>query len=162
MHPVADSVFGPARSQLVSVSLLAYAQLLQGHALLSGLAEERGSRALGGLGVVERGLPVMRRLFHSPRQLRNQALPVDFAAETVAGDCRSRRGRTAFRLLLQRMARQFGGGIQALLLPLDAQARRRSFGQGLLGLLLRTAAQAEQDGQVGCHGWQGDVASVDG
>ena len=54
MHPVPDRVFGPALSLLVLVRLLARSQLLDGLALLSGLADARGSRMFGGPGQLER------------------------------------------------------------------------------------------------------------
>jgi hypothetical protein len=45
---IADRVFGPALGLLLLVSFLACLQLLDGQALLSGLAETRGSRVFGG------------------------------------------------------------------------------------------------------------------
>ena len=161
MNKIADRVFGPALGLLVLVSLVACAQLLDGHALLSGLADTRRSRIFGDAGLVERALPVMARAFFSPRQGRGQALPIAFALEAIGGDCRSGRGHTAPGLLLQGLARLFGDGIQLPLFLFGAQASCRGFAQGFQRLLLCAAAQAQQDGQVGCHGWSGDVASGD-
>jgi hypothetical protein len=161
VRPVASSIFGPALGQLVLVGFLACAQPFEGLVLLSGLAEVCGSRFLSSLGLVERALPMMGRPFRSARQGRGQALAIAFAVEAIGYNCRNGRGCTAFRLLFQRAARLFGCSVQTLLLLVGAQARRHSLAQSLLGFLLCAAAQAQQDGQVGCHGWLSDVASVD-
>ena len=120
--PIPGRVFGAALGLLLLVSFSACLQLLDGLALLLGLAETRGSRVLGGQGLVKGALPVLRCPFRGLGQARGQALPIEFAVQAIGDDRRSGRGRTAFRLLLQPMARLFGGGIQALLLFLGAQA----------------------------------------
>ena len=55
MHPVPGRVLGAALGLLVLVSLVACAQLLDGHALLSGLADTRRSRIFGDAGLVGSG-----------------------------------------------------------------------------------------------------------
>jgi hypothetical protein len=162
VHPVTDCLLGPALGLLVSVGGLACPQLLNGKALLSGLADTRSSRLFGDPGLVEQALPVMARAFFSPRQGRGQSLPIAFALQAIGSDSRSGRGRTAPGLLLQGLARLFGDGIQLPLFLFGAQASCRGFAQGFQRILLCAAAQAQQDGQVGCHRRSGDVASGDG
>jgi hypothetical protein len=52
------------------VSFSACLQLLDGLAFLFGLAETRGSRVLGGQGLVKGALPVLRRRLRGPGQAR--------------------------------------------------------------------------------------------
>jgi len=65
VHPVTDCLLGPALGLLVLVGSLACSQLLDGQALLSGLADTRSSRVFGDPGLVEQALPVMARAFFS-------------------------------------------------------------------------------------------------
>ena len=152
MNPVPGRVFGAALGLLVLIGFLACFQLLEGQALLSGLAEMGGSRTFGGLGLVERAFPMEGRAFHSPRQNRAQPLPIAFVVKAIGDKFRRERGRATFRLLSQRTTRLFGCGIQALLLRLGTQAGCCGLSQGFACLLLCAAAQAQQDSQVGCHG----------
>ena len=111
MHPVSNRVFGPTLSLFVLVRFLACSQLVDGLALQSGLADARGSSAFGGLGKLERALPVLRRLSRSPRKGCGQALPIAFAKEAVGDDCRSGRGRAVFGLSFQGMGAKDTTGV---------------------------------------------------
>ena len=162
MNKIADRVLGPALGLPVLVGCLACFQLLDGQALLSGLADTRSSRVFGDPGLLEQALPVKVRLLRPPRQGRGQSLPIAFALEAIGGDAWSGCSRTARGLLLQGLARLFSRKIQLPLLLLSAQAGYGGCAQGFHSLFLCAAAQAEQGGQVGCHGCQGDVASGDG
>jgi hypothetical protein len=68
--PVAGCVFGAALGLLLLVSFSACLQLLDGLALLLGLAETRGSRVLGGQGLVKGALSVLRCPFRGLGQTR--------------------------------------------------------------------------------------------
>ncbi len=162
MNKIADRVLGPALGLPVVLGLLACPQLLDGQALLCGLADTRGGRALCDPGSIERAPPVKGRLFRSSLQDRCQSLAIAFALESMGGDRRGGRGRAALRFLLQGLARLFSRAIQLLLFLFSAQVCRCGFAQGSYSLFLCAAAQAEQGGQVGCHGCSGDVASGDG
>jgi len=154
----------PLRRALFLRELVRYSacfQLLDGLAFLLGLADAGSSRRFGGLGQLERALPVLRRFSHSPRQGCAQALPVAFAEDGVGDDSGSGCRRLLLRFLFQCMARQFGRGIQALLLVLARTRAAMASPRALLASFSALRRRFSKTARLYAMGSFGDVASVD-
>lgn len=143
MYPVAGSVFGPAISLLAFLSRLSCDQLLDGLALLFGLADTRSRCLLSSLGLLKRALPVLICLRRGLGKGRGQSLPVAFVLQAEGSHRRSAR-RAKFRRASQPLAPFFRGGIQALLLVLCPLTCGEGCAKGLFSLLFRVASQIEQ------------------